>query len=226
MKRKLTFALLAISAVGVGLSCFSIAQDPFAAEQAPAAGYAITRSGSGDALYTSPIANVFGAASSTTVQGESALARNVSTLAKQLKSAEGAEKESVTQKLKTAVGEQFDFRHAGKDKELKALEEQLAKLKEIHNKRTQQRDRIIADRVQQILLEVESLGWGLSDGSESTNVYTTSSGWDNAAPRGFGVRNGLLAPAIAPSGSAPAIIAPTSNNTPAVRSPGQPSVGR
>jgi len=115
--------------------------------------------------------------------GESVLARNVSALAKQLKSAEGADKDSVTQKLKAAVSEQFDFRHNGKASELEVLEQQLTKLKEIHNKRTQQRDRIITDRVQQILLEVESLGWGLSDASESQTRYTTNARSGVALPQ-------------------------------------------
>jgi len=114
---------------------------------------------------------------------ESVLAKKVSALAKQLKSAEGADKDSVAQKLKAAVSEQFDFRHNGKASELEVLEQQLTKLKEIHNKRTQQRDRIITDRVQQILLEVESLGWGLSDASESQTRYTTNARFGVALPQ-------------------------------------------
>lgn len=138
MKRKISFALVTISALGGAWSCM---------------GGLNSNSG-----------------------GENVLARQVAVLAKQLKSVEGVDKESVAQKLKAAVSEQFDFRHNGKATELEALEQQLAKLKEIHNKRTQQRDRIITDRVQQILLEVESLGWSVSDGSESQSRYTTSAG--------------------------------------------------
>ena len=159
------------------------------------------------------------------------MAKNVSTLVKQLKSAEGAEKESVAQKLKSAVGEQFDFRHDAKAKELRALEEQLAKLKEIHNKRTQQRDRIVADRVQQILSEVDSLGWGVADASESLDMGPGSGGgmsgmdWTGRT-RVLGTRNGFLAPAIAPTATIPA--GGMSGPDPATRSPNSvvPPAGR
>ena len=93
----------------------------------------------------------------------------VSTLVNRLKTAEGNVKEIVLAELKSAVGEQFDIRQDGKSKELRALEEQLAKLKEIHAKRTQQRDQIIADRVLQILRDVDGLGWG-SDSTDITDI--------------------------------------------------------
>ena len=165
------------------------------------------------------------------IQGENALAKNVSMLAKQFKSAEGTEKENVALKLKAAVGEQFDFRHDGKAKELAALEEQLAKLKEIHNKRTQQRDRIVADRVQQILSEVDSLGWGVADASESLDMGPGSGGgmsgmdWTGRT-RVLGTRNGFLAPAIAPTATIPA--GGMSGPDPATRSPNSvvPPAGR
>jgi len=205
MKRKITFALVTVSALGGAWSCFSMAQDPVAPAQAPGAqvpspprGFGFATNGTnyvrGMPGNPSPggmgMAGPVGSGPISINEGESVLAKKVSSLAKQLKSAEGADKDSVAQKLKAAVSEQFDFRHNAKASELEVLEQQLAKLQEIHNKRTLQRDRIITDRVQQILLEVESLGWGVSEGSESQTFYTNN-------PGGFNP-NAVLAPASRP----------------------------
>ena len=95
-------------------------------------------------------------------------------LLRQLKSVEGVEREGFFAELKSYVGAQFDQRQEGKARELKALEEQLAKLKEIHNKRTQQRDKIVADRVQQIIREVDGLGWG-TDSADFPKLRSTFS---------------------------------------------------
>ena len=189
MNRKFTFALVTVAALGGAWSCFSMGQDPNGPAQAPP----LTVKRYSNSADQAQLITIAGTDFATTIVGapiqvENALAKSVSMLAKQFKSAEGTEKENVALKLKAAVGEQFDFRHDGKAKELAALEEQLAKLKEIHNKRTQQRDRIIADRVQQILLEVDSLGWGVAESSESSSRSTTSSGRDVGSPRGIGTR--------------------------------------
>lgn len=172
MKRKIVFALVC-AAVGGTMSCFSLGQDPFGGPRALRE--TVTRTSNANGLVQS--VTIAGADLATTnlaiVQGENAQQANVASLVKLLKTAEGAEKESVVAKLKSAVGEQFDLRQEGKAKELKALEEQLAKLKEIHAKRTQQRDVIIAERVQQILREADGLGWG-TDSQDSTGITGTS----------------------------------------------------
>ncbi len=154
MKHKIAFALFSTAVLGGVLSCFTNGQDINGVPAGPAGARRI--------LDTSPlnigssdlaILNKLVAEEENTMQG-------VTTLLNKLRTVEGAEKESVVDKLKNAVGEQFDQRQNAKLKELKALEEQLARLKEIHNKRTQQREQIIGDRVQQLIREVDGLGWG------------------------------------------------------------------
>ena len=171
MKRKLAFALVC-AAVGGTLSCFSLGQDPFGPALAPRETVRRTINAGGE-VQAVTIAGAAAAPDPAVVQGENAQQANVASLVKLLKTAEGAEKESVVAKLKSAVGDQFDKRQDGKAKELRALEEQLAKLKEIHAKRTQQRDVIIAERVQQILRDSEGLGWG-TDSQDSTSIFGTS----------------------------------------------------
>ena len=162
MKRKIAFALV-MAAAGAAWSCLSLGQDPVGQLRAPRA--ATIRTSSAQSAASGVLAKV---------QVESNLDESVAGLAQLLRNADASEKEALVVKLKSNVGLQFDQRQFGKARELKALEEQLAKLKEIHNKRTQQRDQIVADRVQQILREVEGLGWG-TDSSDSPMLRSTIS---------------------------------------------------
>ncbi len=167
MKRKIAFALVSIAAAGGAWSCITWGQDPFGPLRVARPSVSRTFSSGGGA-------------ETVTIAGTDIgpnFEDNVATFAGQLKSAEGAEKESILAKLKSEVGQQFDRRQDAKGKELKALEEQLAKLKEIHSRRTQQRDQIIADRVQQIVRDVEGLGWG-TDSIDMSRLRTTQSSDD------------------------------------------------
>lgn len=176
MKRKFAFALVC-AAVGGTMSCFSLGQDTFGAARAPSETVKRTINARGDVQTVTTTPADVATINLAIVQGEYAQQANVASWVTLLKTAEGAEKESVVAKLKSAVGEQFDQRQDGKAKELKALEEQLAKLKEIHAKRTQQRDVIIAERVQQILRDSEGLGWG-TDSRDSTSILSTGPSGD------------------------------------------------
>jgi hypothetical protein len=46
---------------------------------------------------------------------------------------------------------------------IKELEAQIKRLREIHQRREQQKDRIVADRLQQLLRDADGLGWGTED---------------------------------------------------------------
>ena len=170
MNRKLAFALLFTTTIGGAWSCLTWGQDPFGPARAVRPSVTTTRNFTtvGDVGETVTIAGAESPVAGWTIaSANNQQEENVAKLVKELKASEGSDKDSVLTKLKSAVGAQFDSRQEGKAKELKALEEQLAKLKEIHTKRTQQREQIVADRVQQLLREVEGLGWG-SDSSDGT----------------------------------------------------------
>lgn len=207
MKRKLAFALLFTMTIGGAWSCLTWGQDPFGPARAVRPTVTTTRSfgAVGDGGETVTIAGIESPVAGWTIaDGRYSFEENVAKLVKELKSTEGANKESVLTKLKTAVGEQFDNRQEGKAKELKALEEQLAKLKEIHAKRTQQREQIVADRVQQLLREVEGLGWGSdSDDAAEFRFPTTR------LPKLNRSLNRIDATAPAAPATPPAIFPPT-----------------
>jgi hypothetical protein len=65
--------------------------------------------------------------------------------------------------LTTAVSEQFDARQEAREGELKQLEEQLRKLRELHARRAKGKDEIVRDRVRQLLRDADGLGWGADE---------------------------------------------------------------
>ncbi len=70
----------------------------------------------------------------------------------------------VLEDLSKAVSEQFDSRQEARETELKQLEEQLRKLRELHARRAKEKDQIVRDRVRQLLRDADGLGWG-TDGN-------------------------------------------------------------
>jgi hypothetical protein len=210
MKRKIAFALLSITATGGAWSCLTWGQDPFGPARATSPTVTTTRvfSSSGDGETVTIGGQDVAPNSWTMLAGNNnKMDENVAKLVKELKSAEGANKETVLTKLKSAVGEQFDNRQVGKAKELKALEEQLAKLKEIHAKRSQQRDQIVTERVQQLLREAEGLGWG-SDSTDATGLLRFPA---SRSPLFGGTLNRVQSVAPAAPAAPPAVITPQAN---------------
>jgi hypothetical protein len=62
--------------------------------------------------------------------------------------------------LTNVVSEQFEYRQATREIELKQLEEHMRKLRDLHSRRAKDKDQIVRDRVRQLLRDVEGLGWG------------------------------------------------------------------
>lgn len=122
-----------------------------------------------------------------------------------------AAKNSILAKLTETVGQQFDARQSAREKELKQLEDQLVKLKAAQSKRTTQKDRIVKDRVQQLINNAEGIGWGGDSPSEGAFQF-------QAEP--VNVEGQLLPPlpryapvpdATSPAATSPAAASPTSN---------------
>ncbi len=117
-----------------------------------------------------------------------------------------AAKNSILAKLTETVGKQFDARQSVREKELKQLEDQLVKLKAAQSKRTAQKDRIVKDRVQQLINNAEGIGWGGDSPSEGAFQF-------QAEP--MNVEGQLLPPlpryAPVPDATSPAAASPTSN---------------
>jgi hypothetical protein len=71
-----------------------------------------------------------------------------------------SEKQKLMGKLAETVEQHFDLRQAIREKEIKALEAQVKKLRELHDRRNSERDRIVSDRVDLLLRDASGLGWG------------------------------------------------------------------
>jgi hypothetical protein len=91
---------------------------------------------------------------------EGALAREAVTLRNALEHAHtDRERSDARTKLAENLGKQFDLRQKRHGLEIEALETQVKKLKELVRKRQESREDIISRRVDQILREVDGLGW-------------------------------------------------------------------
>lgn len=73
--------------------------------------------------------------------------------------------------LTKLVAEQFEVRQGLHEKALADLDAQLKRLRAVHLQRAQQQDRIIQERVQQLLRDTEGLGWNGIDGG--ADLYIT-----------------------------------------------------
>jgi hypothetical protein len=80
------------------------------------------------------------------------------------KSENEADRKKITDELAALVAEQFDLRQKWRDRELKELEAELARLRGIHDKRGKQKDLIVQEHTRQLLREAEGLGWGDENG--------------------------------------------------------------
>jgi hypothetical protein len=65
--------------------------------------------------------------------------------------------------LTAAVSEQFDARQEAREAELKQLEEQLRKLRELQARRAKAKEEIVRDRVRALLRDADGLGWGADE---------------------------------------------------------------
>jgi len=94
---------------------------------------------------------------------------DVSQLAAKYAKAEGEdEKSDLRKKLIAVVGQQFDEHMKVQEKELKALEKQVASVKATMRKRSDAKSAIVERRIEQLLYEADGLGWG---GAETNNMF-------------------------------------------------------
>jgi hypothetical protein len=93
-------------------------------------------------------------------QAESALAHEADQLKQSLEHAKtDAQRSDARTKLAENLGKQFDLRQKRHGQEIEALETQVKKLKDLVRKRQESREDIISRRVDQVLREVDGLGW-------------------------------------------------------------------
>jgi hypothetical protein len=90
---------------------------------------------------------------------EGELAQKTQELVKQLAKAEGEKREKIKDQLTETLGKQFDVRQKRHQDEIAALEKQLKKLRDLVEKRKENRREIVSKRLEQVVREAEGLGW-------------------------------------------------------------------
>jgi len=91
---------------------------------------------------------------------EATLATKASEVARQLGSARSdADREKLKADLSTILEKQFELRQQRHKKEIESLEAQVKKLRDLVDKRQENRREIVAKRLDQILQEAQGLGW-------------------------------------------------------------------
>jgi hypothetical protein len=73
----------------------------------------------------------------------------------------------ITGELTKAIAKHFDVRQEARERELKQLEAQVRRLRELHDRRTKEKEQIVQDRVRLLLRDADGLGWGADDDAPS-----------------------------------------------------------
>jgi len=81
-------------------------------------------------------------------------------LAKYQATEDSQQRDAMRVELQKVVADHFELRQQIREKELAQLEAQVRRLRNLHSRREQEKDKIIADRVQQLIRDAEGLGWG------------------------------------------------------------------
>jgi hypothetical protein len=92
-------------------------------------------------------------------QEELEYAQKSDSLVKQLAKAEGEKRDKIKDQLTETLGKQFDARQKRHQAEIAVLEKQLKKLKDLVDKRKENRREIISKRLDQLVRDAEGLGW-------------------------------------------------------------------
>jgi len=105
-------------------------------------------------------APIYGLSTVSTNSAESVLARRAEEMARKLGEAKSeSERSQIKTELTDLLEKQFGLRQKRHQEEIAALEAKVKKLKELVEKRQENRREIIAKRLDQILSNAEGLGW-------------------------------------------------------------------
>jgi hypothetical protein len=146
MSRKLAFCAVSV----LVLMALVVSAQQSQPTAIPAAGQTIVDS---ERMWTVPMIG------GTVHREEYELSHKSEKLAKELATAKGEEREKIRDKLTDTLGKQFDVRQKRHEAEIAALEAQLKKLKDIVQKRQENRKEIISKRMEHLVRNAEGLGW-------------------------------------------------------------------
>jgi hypothetical protein len=101
-----------------------------------------------------------------------------SLLDKYSKATDDAQRSKLKTQLSTALEKQFDLQQKRREMELKQVEERLARLRTLMQKRSDAKQTIIEKRLDQLVREAEGLGWTAPPGMRgSVNIFGGTGGF-------------------------------------------------
>ena len=77
---------------------------------------------------------------------------------------DSGQRETIRDQLTEVLTKHFEVRQQIRVRELEELEAQVRRLRELHDRREQEKDQIVRDRLQQLVRDAEGLGWGSREG--------------------------------------------------------------
>lgn len=114
----------------------------------PGANYAIVKDASGTSGYVVV----------SDLSGDGQIGGLLSTYAQ---AGDDKEKARILQELTKLLMSEFDRRQETRERELKELEDQVKKLRDLQQRRMKEKDQIVQDRIRQLLRDQDGLGWGV-----------------------------------------------------------------
>jgi len=157
---KSKFALMLLAGVSSGVLVVSaLAQQPSRDLNVEPASPIVGRPGELPQYTSDSISSIYGLNGAQSTE-EASFARRASIVAHQLGSAKSdADREKLKAQLSTILEKQFELRQQRHKKEIESLEAQVKKLRDLVDKRQENRREIVAKRLDQILQEAQGLGW-------------------------------------------------------------------
>jgi len=124
-----------------------------------------------------------------TLSGEAACERDVANLLSEYSHTQDEKKRSeIKTKISGLLDQQFDHQQKRRDLEVKRIEAQLSKLRDLIKKRSDSRQTIVQKRLDQVLSDADGLGWTPSSGNNAPRAGFYPSPFNNSpGGQGFGI---------------------------------------
>ncbi|MHC4402213.1 MAG: hypothetical protein ACYTG0_21305 [Planctomycetota bacterium] len=115
---------------------------------------------------------------------EEKLEQQTQELVQQYRNAGDAEeREALQDDLERTVSRHFDLRQEARERELEWLEMEIARLRSLHERRQDEKNRIVQQRIEALLREADGLGWGSPDSSSIRSLDSQATVGQRPRPR-------------------------------------------
>ncbi len=93
------------------------------------------------------------------------------------------DRDAVLDDLQNIVSDHFDLRQESREAELEQLEREIERLRSLHERRQDEKDRIVQRRIESLLREADGLGWGSPHSSSIRSLDSQATVGPRPGPR-------------------------------------------